>query len=204
MQLLLLLELEHLRRPHREHVLDVVEDGVVVLDVERAAHVQRRAESLGEFQRDLHRPIAVGGTVDTDHEAAAVQRRVVPNDQQILLHLPRHPRHHPPELRIVLPADAVRAHHHEVVGATRRSGQLLLTVLFTHDPPVVAQPNVRSDPLAAVVVCGNVGVEPDERRELTLSAVHLLHDLLEIDALEQLTTERHTRARAPLFHLIEE
>jgi len=36
-ELFLLLELEHLRRLIRQHILDVVEDDMVILDVERAA-----------------------------------------------------------------------------------------------------------------------------------------------------------------------
>ena len=50
-QLLLLLELEDLRGLHRQHVLDVVEHDVVVLDVERAADVERRAEVLRQLER---------------------------------------------------------------------------------------------------------------------------------------------------------
>ena len=48
-QLLLLLELEDFGGLDGEHVLDVVEDDVVVLHVEGAAHVQRGPELLGQL-----------------------------------------------------------------------------------------------------------------------------------------------------------
>src|SRR6266487_1667544 len=84
-QLFLLFELEHLRRLIRQHVLDVVEDDVVILDVERAAHVQRRAELMRQFERRFHRLVAVGRAVHTHEETPAGERLLIANDQHVFL-----------------------------------------------------------------------------------------------------------------------
>src|SRR5207247_503865 len=118
-QLLLLLELEDLGRLIGEHILDVVKHDVVVLHVERAAHVQRPAERLRQLERHAHRPVAVGRAVHAHEEPPAFERPVVPDQQDVLLDPTQHPRHDATELRVCLAAQPVRADRQQVVLAAR-------------------------------------------------------------------------------------
>ncbi len=66
MEFFLLLELEDFRGLHRENVLDVPKHGVVVLHVERGAHVQLRPELARHFQCMAHGLVGVRRTVDAN------------------------------------------------------------------------------------------------------------------------------------------
>ena len=123
MELFLLLELEHLRRLIRQHVLDIVEDDVVVLDVERAAHKQRAAEFLSQLERRLHRLVAVRRAIDADHKTAALDRLLVAHDQHVFFDPAQHARDDPAELGERLAAEAVSADGEEVVLSPRRTDQ---------------------------------------------------------------------------------
>ena len=59
MQLFLFFELEYLGRLLGKHVLDVVENGVVIFDVKRTADVQGRLVLVGELESVSHRLVTV-------------------------------------------------------------------------------------------------------------------------------------------------
>jgi len=67
----------------RQHVLDVVEDDVMILDVEGATHKQRAAEFLSQRERRLHRLVAVGRAVHTHHQAPDGERLLIAHDQHV-------------------------------------------------------------------------------------------------------------------------
>ena len=97
-KLLLFLELEHPGRLHREHVLDVAEDDVVVLDVEGAAYEELGPVLARELERDAQRLEGVGRAVHAHHPAPALEGAIVAHDQNVLLHLAQHARGHAAEL----------------------------------------------------------------------------------------------------------
>ena len=205
MQLLLLLELEDLGGLHREHVLDVVEDHVVVLHVERAAHVELRLEGPGQLEGLLHAPVGVGGPVDADHDPAPLEGLVVPDHEGVLLDAPQRPGHHPAELGVGLAPEAVGPDDHEVVLPSGGAHQLRRVVLVLgEDAPVLVQLDVAAHLVAAVVARRLVRVEADEAGEASLALVHLGHDLLVVDPLEELAGEGNARRLATRPHLVEE
>src|SRR3989442_1995554 len=122
-QLFLLLELEHLRRLIREYVLDVVEHDMVILDVERAADEERAAELLRQLERRLHRLVAIGRTVDADHEAATLRRLLVAYDQHVRFDVTQHPRDDATELGERLATESVGTDRHQVVLTPGRADQ---------------------------------------------------------------------------------
>ena len=203
-QLFLLLELEDLRRLHRQHVLDVVEHDVVVLDVERAAHVERSAERLRELEGRAHRAIAVGRAVDADEESAARERRVIADDEHVLLDAAQTARDDATELAERLASESVRADRHEIVAASRGADDLRRRILlFRDDPPVVAESHVAASVGASVVARRAIRVEADQARKTAFATIDLLDDLLVVDALEELARERDARRFAALAELIE-
>ena len=98
MEFLLLLELEDLRGLDGKNVLDVTEDGVVILHVESRAHMELRPELPGHLQSLPHGLIRVRGTVDTDDPVATCEWAIVLDDQRVLFNLADDPRHHPTQL----------------------------------------------------------------------------------------------------------
>jgi len=93
----------------------------------------------------------------------------------------------------------------EVVATSRRADQPGGGVfLLGHEAAVLAQLHVAPPPLAAVVARGAVGVEPDQPRQAAGAAVHLVDDLLVVDAFQQLARERHVGCCTALANLIQE
>jgi len=114
-------------------------------------------------------------------------------------------RHDATELRGGLAAQSVGADGDEVVPAPRRADQPGGGVLLLgNEAAVLAQLDVAPPPLAAVVARGAVGVEPDQARQAAGAPVHLLDDLLVVDAFEELANERDARCFAALADLIQE
>src|SRR6266550_8347053 len=204
-ELFLLLELEHLRRLIRQHILDVVEDDVVILDVERATDKQRAAAFLGQLERRLHRLVAVGRSIDADHEPAALNRLLVAHDQHVFFDVAQHARDDAAELGERLAAKSVGADGHQVVLTPGRADQAGSRVLVLGDEPTVfAELDVAADLVAAVVTRGAIRIEPDQARQSARATIHLVDDLFVVDAFEQLARERHTGRLAALAELIEE
>ena len=87
MEFLLLLELEDLRGLDGKNVLDVTEDGVVILYVEGRAHMDLRPELSGHLQSLPHGLVRVRGSVHTDDPVAACERAIVLDDQRVLFDL---------------------------------------------------------------------------------------------------------------------
>src|SRR6058998_97039 len=203
-QLLLLLELEDLRGLVGEHILDVVEHDVVILHVERAAHVQRPAERVGQLERDAHRPVAVRRTVDAHEEAAARERAVVAHEEQVLLDATQHARDHSAQLRVALAAKAVCADSEEVVAPSRRADEPGGGIfLLCDEPAVLADFHVAAHAPPAVVARGAVGVEADEPRQPAGAAVHLIHDFLVVDAFQKLASQADAGRVTPLAELVQ-
>src|SRR3989441_9367459 len=204
-QLLLLLELEHLRGLVGQHVLDVVEHDVVVFHVEGTAHVQRAAERLRQLERGLHRHVAVGRPVHAYQEATAGQGPIVADEEHVLLDAPQRARHHAAQLRERLPAQAVRTEGDEIVTAPGAADEPGCGVFVLRDEAAVGADLHVAAPLgAAVVARGPVRVEPDQPREPARSPVHLVDDLLVVDALEQLPGEGDAGGLAFLAQLVQE
>src|SRR6266550_974752 len=203
-ELFLLLELEHLRRLIRQHILDVVEDDVVILDVERATDKQRAAAFLGQLERSLHRLVAVGRAIDADHEAAALNRLLVAHDQHVFFDVAQHARDDAAELRERLAAKSVGTDGHQVVLTPGRADQAGGRILILGDEAsVLAELDVAAELVAAVVARGAIGIEADQARQPSRAAVHFVDDLFVVDAFEQLAGERHTGRFAALPELIE-
>ena len=102
-------------------------------------------------------------------------------------------------------ADAVRPDHHQVVVAAARSGQLLVVILVLgDDAPSFAEAHVAAHLVAPVVARGDVRIEADEARQVALTRVHLAHDLLVVDAFQQLARQRHAGIPAAAVDLVEE
>ena len=178
---------------------------MVVLHVERAAHVELGAVLPRELQRDAHSLVAVRRAVHADHEGAALERAVVAHHQHVLLDAAQRPPDDPAELAEVLPAQPVGADRDEVVVALGGARELLVVLLVLGDQPaVLAHLDVGADALAAVVLVGDVGVEADEGGQAPLAAVRLLDDLLEVDALQELPGQRNAGFLAAQVHLVQE
>ena len=198
MELFLLLELEDARRLDGEHILDVVEDGVVVLDVEGAADEELRPEATRHLEGLAHGLVAVRRSVDAHDPSPAGQRPVVADQQQILLDAASDAGSDPAHLRQRLDADAVRPHDEKVVVAARASCQLLLELLVLGDEPaVLADPDIAAHSPATIVSGRDVRVEADQAGEAAAALVRLPDDLLVVDALEELPGHGHIRFFAP-------
>src|SRR5688572_23867949 len=99
----------------------------------------------------------------------------------------------------------MRADGDEIIRAPRRADDLRgLVFLLGHNAAVVAEPNVGAPAFGAVVARGAIGIEADETGEAAGAAVHLVDDLLVVDALEELPSERHAGALAALAELVQE
>src|SRR5262249_45317753 len=127
------------------------------------------------------------------------------HDQRVLLDLPDHARSHAAQLAERLTADAVAAHHEQVVRAAARARELLVLLLVLgDDAAVLSELHVGAHRAAAVVLECDVRIEADQARQAADAAVRLAHDLLVVDPLEQLARERNARGLAALVGLIEE
>src|SRR6266550_5306933 len=203
-ELLLLLELEHLRGLHREDVLDIPEDDVVIFHVEGAAHIQGCAQFLRQLEGAAHRVVGIRRPVDADHKTAALQGGLLPNDEHVLLDLAQGAGDDAAELRVRLAPEAVGADGNEIVFASGRADELrCLVLLFSDDSPVLTESNVASGFRSAVITGGAIGIEADEARQASLAAIHLAHDLLVVDPLEELPGQRDAGALTAQRSLVE-
>ena len=141
-ELLLLLEAEHLRGLLGQHADDPVEHGVVEIGIVDRHGVDRPAERLAERDADLEPVERLGAAVQPDHDRALLrlERLEAPDHEGVDGHLPDEALGHRAELAVPHRAEPEGAHDDEVVVLALDVLDQRLVVLAVHHARLEREP----------------------------------------------------------------